>query len=145
MAMLALAIAGEPGLVINPLEIERGGPTYTIDTLRAMGAGDDPTHTYVWLLGSDQLANFCTWHAWEEIARRVTLAVASRPDFEPVPPPALARLLKMQDTALATLPWSPSPVSATEIRARAKAGQALDGLIPASVADYIHTHHLYQT
>lgn len=145
LAMLALAVAGEPGLTVNAAEIARSGPTYTVDTLRAMSAGDDPAHTYVWLLGSDQLANFCTWHAWEEIASRVQLAVASRPGFAPAPPEALSRLLEARATPVAHLPWSPSPVSATEIRARAKAGLSLDGLTPAAVADYIRTHHLYQT
>ncbi len=145
LAMLELAVAGQPALCVNPLEIRRGGPTYTIDTLRAMGAGDDPAHTHVWLLGSDQLTNFCTWHAWDEIARRVTLAVAVRPDFSVQPPPELARLLDAHGKTLATLPWTPTNVSATAIRARAKAGQSLDGLVPAPVADYIRTHHLYQT
>ena len=73
--MLALAIADQPGLAVNPIEIERGGATYTIDTLRAL-PGDA---RYVWLLGADQLANFCTWRAWDEIAERVDMAVAVRP------------------------------------------------------------------
>lgn len=145
LAMLELAVADEPGLVVNPLEILRTGPTYTVDTLRTLGAGDDPAQTYVWLLGSDQLANFCTWHAWEEIATRVRLAVASRPGFAPEPPAPLSRLLQARETPLAHLPWSPSPVSATDIRARARAGLSLEGLTPAAVADYIQTHHLYQT
>ncbi|KAG0750982.1 hypothetical protein G6F24_014752 [Rhizopus arrhizus] len=82
-AMLDLAIAGHDGLVVNPIEIERGGATYTIDTLRAL----PQDARYVWLLGADQLANFCTWRNWRDIASLVDLAVATRPG-PPLPPPA---------------------------------------------------------
>src|SRR5690606_25704964 len=73
--MLALAISGRSGLHINTMELDRGGPTYTIDTVLAL-----PTNAeYYWILGADQLQNFCTWERWDEIVQRVTLAVAQRP------------------------------------------------------------------
>ena len=72
--MLKLAVGNTPGLVINPIEIERNGPTYTIETLEALTVGPE----YFWLLGSDQLVNFCTWNRWQEIVQRVTLVVAQR-------------------------------------------------------------------
>ena len=75
LRMLEIVAAKHPGLTVNPMEIERGGTTYTVDTLRALPS--EPHYT--WLLGTDQLANFCTWRAWQEIAERVTLAVAARP------------------------------------------------------------------
>src|SRR5690606_20271707 len=72
LAMLKLAVHQAHGLSVNPVEIQRGGKTYTIDTVRQLPAGPH----YVWILGADQLANFCTWHAWQEIASRVSIAVA---------------------------------------------------------------------
>src|SRR5690606_28865269 len=92
LSMLKLAIAEHPGLSINTLEIDRRGTTYTIDTLRELKAGET-AHTYFWVLGSDQLVNFCTWRDWQEIVRRVYLAVAERPGAQVVPPPALKREL----------------------------------------------------
>src|SRR5690606_20903387 len=82
-----------PVLSLNTIEIDRGGPTYTIDTLRAMGAGDTAEAEYFWVLGSDQLVNFCTWHEWREIVRRVRLAVAARPGSQLQAPAALSQEL----------------------------------------------------
>ena len=53
--MLRLAIEGMPATVINTLEIDRGGPTYTVDTLRALKAGEHTETRYFWVLGGDQL------------------------------------------------------------------------------------------
>src|SRR5690554_3015558 len=75
LAMLHLAAKEHPWLHVNPIEIERSGPTYTIDTLNAL----DPDPDYYWLLGADQLNNFCSWQAWQDIAKRVHLVVAQRP------------------------------------------------------------------
>lgn len=137
--MLQLAIAGHAGLVVNPIEIERGGATYTIDTLRAL----PQDARYVWLLGTDQLANFCTWRNWQDIASLVDLAVATRPGTELSAPPALAAHLLSQGRKLQELPFTPMPVSASEIRRRLAQGESTDGMLAAPVAAYIAAHHLY--
>lgn len=144
LAMLELAIQDEPGLSINPIELERDGPTYTMDTLRLLGAGEDPAHEYTWLLGSDQLVNFCTWQGWREIVRRVGLAVAQRPGSGVRPPAELLTELSANGRTLQELPFTPSALSATSIRQRIAAGLPLAGLTPPAVAHYIQTHHLYQ-
>ena len=138
--MLQLAIAGHAGLVVNPIEIERGGATYTIDTLRAL----PQDARYVWLLGTDQLANFCTWRNWQDIASLVDLAVATRPGTELSAPPALAAHLLSQGRKLQELPFTPMPVSASEIRRRLAQGESTDGMLAAPVAAYIAAHHLYR-
>ncbi|AVG38384.1 MULTISPECIES: nicotinate (nicotinamide) nucleotide adenylyltransferase [Achromobacter] len=138
--MLQLAIAGHAGLVVNPIEIERGGATYTIDTLRAL----PQDARYVWLLGTDQLANFCTWRNWQDIASLVDLAVATRPGTELSAPPALAAHLLSQGRKLLELPFTPMPVSASEIRRRLAQGESTDGMLAAPVAAYIAAHHLYR-
>lgn len=144
LAMLRLALDGQSDLHINPIELERDGPTYTVDTLRLLGAGEDPTHEYTWLLGSDQLINFCTWQGWREIVRRVVLAVARRPGSEVQAPAELAAELAAQGRGLRELPFAPSALSATSIRQRIAAGLPLDGLTPPAVAHYIQTHRLYR-
>ncbi|ALM82035.1 nicotinate (nicotinamide) nucleotide adenylyltransferase [Bordetella sp. N] len=137
--MIRLAIAATPGLALNDMEVERDGPTYTVETLRAL----PPDADYVWLLGADQLANFCTWHAWEEIVSRVGLAVATRPGSSLTPPPDLAAALARLGHQLQQLPFSDMPVSASEIRRRLAQDMPVDDQLPQPVIEYIRTHHLY--
>jgi nicotinate-nucleotide adenylyltransferase len=138
--MLELAIDGHPGLAVNPIEIDRGGATYTIDTLRAL----PQDARYVWLLGADQLANFCTWRDWQDIARQVDLAVATRPGTALSAPPALAEHLRSLGRDLQELPFSPMPVSASQIRQRLAQGESTEGLLDPAVTAYIAAHHLYR-
>ena len=138
--MLELAIDGHPGLAVTPIEIDRGGATYTIDTLRAL----PQDARYVWLLGADQLANFCTWRDWQDIARQVDLAVATRPGTALSAPPALAEHLRSLGRDLQELPFSPMPVSASQIRQRLAQGESTEGLLDPAVKAYIAAHHLYR-
>ncbi|OWT67313.1 MULTISPECIES: nicotinate (nicotinamide) nucleotide adenylyltransferase [unclassified Achromobacter] len=140
--MIRLAIdseSGTAGIALNTIEVERDGPTYTVETLRAL----PPDAAYVWLLGADQLANFCTWHAWEDIVALVDLAVATRPGSSLTPPPPLHDALGRQGRQLQQLPFSDMPVSASEIRRRLAQDLPVDDLLPQPVIDYIRTHHLY--
>jgi len=138
--MIELAIDGQPGLAANPIELQRGGATYTIDTLRALPPGP----RYVWLLGADQLANFCTWREWQDIATQVDLAVATRPGTPLAPPAELAAWLAAQGRTLAELPFTPMAVSASDIRARLARGDSTQGLLAPQVAQYIARHGLYR-
>jgi len=137
--MLALAIADMDGLSVNPIEVQRAGPTYTIDTVRAL----PHDAAYTWILGADQLQNFCTWRDWQHIVERVDLAVASRPGISVVAPPALQAQLTRLGRTLHRLPFAETPVSASAIRNSLAQGAPVSGLAP-SVLAYIQTHHLYQ-
>lgn len=144
-AMVELAIQGQPGLALNRIEIERGGPSYTIDTLRALCARPDAAAVrYVWILGADQLANFPTWNDWQEIVGLADLAVAARPGSALEAPAELSRELARQGSALHRLPMMEIPVSSSAIRRRLAQGEPIDGLVPAPVLQYIRQHRLYQ-
>jgi len=138
--MLRIAIGDETGLEISTVEIERGGPTYTIDTLRAL----PPDRRYFWILGADQLENFCSWKEWEDIAARVHLVVAARPGSELAPPAALRARLRAAQRELHILPMSPTGLSATAIRQRIATGQTVEGMLHPGVAQYIQRHGLYR-
>lgn len=140
LRMIELAIDGQPQLAVNPVELERSGPTYTIDTVRALPAD---AH-YVWLLGTDQLANFCTWRQWQAIAGHVDLAVAARPGAPLAAPAELASWLAAHRRRLIRLPFSPMAISASDIRGRLARGASTAGLLPATVARYIARHGLYR-
>lgn len=137
--MIRLAIADEPGIVLNTAEIDRGGPTYTIDTVRDLPSD----RRYVWLLGTDQLANFCTWRAWQAIADRVDLAVATRPGTPLVPPAPLENHLAAQHRHVEILPFAEMPISASAIRNRLAHELPVDDLLAEPVYEYIRAHHLY--
>lgn len=138
--MLRLATNDLNSITINPLEINRTGPTYTIETIEAL----EPQHDYFWILGSDQLANFCTWHRWADIVERVQLAVAQRPGSSLEAPNALNQWLNEHQRQLMIIPFEPQDVSATAIRKRLAQQQSARDLLPEVVERYIHEHGLYR-
>ena len=138
LAMARLAFAGLPRMVVDGRELERGGPTYSIDTLRELQA-EHPGAELVLLMGEDQAAGFTRWHAWTEVARLAVLAVAGRGTGEGV-----AALRALPGVRVEALQLPQMPESATEIRTRLTAGQDIAELVPPAVASYIETHHLYQ-
>lgn len=138
--MLGLAIKGETGLEVSDVEIRRDGPTYTIDTLRDLPGNRE----YFWILGADQLENFCTWNAWEDIAARVQLAVAARPGADLITPAALQQHLNSLGRELHILPMPPINLSATLIRERIATGKDIEGMLHPGVAQYIQRHGIYR-
>lgn len=139
LRMLELACRNDPALGINTLELAREGATYTIDTLESL----PPASHYVWILGADQLANFCSWHRWQDILRRTQLAVAQRPGLSSSPPAALAQRLAQNGQTLLHIPFEPSSISATAIRQRLAKGEAVDDMLDPLVLDYIRARDLY--
>lgn len=140
LAMLDIAIRKHPYLRVNPIEIERGGATYTIDTLRQLPSGPE----YYWILGADQLENFCSWESWQEITCLAHLAVAQRPGAVLQAPAQLNEQLGGIGRKLISLPFPPSPVSATQIRQRLAAGASTQGMLDVAVEQYIQQNGLYR-
>ena len=136
-AMLRLAIAGEPRFALSRIEIERGGASYTLDTVRAL-QGERPGVDWTLVIGQDQYAGFHTWHGWQELLTRVTLAIANRPDAPASADPQVLRT----PHAVVALPMM--DVSSSDIRGRIAQRRGIDDLVPAAVAGYIARHHLYQ-
>lgn len=135
--MARLAFRGGRGFVVDALERERAGPSYTVDTLRDV-RGREGAGALLWLLmGSDSLRDLDAWKDPDEILRECRLGVYARPGFDP---------------RSASEKWSPHvdlvagpPVacSSTEIRDRVRAGQSIAGMVPEPVRDYIAGAGLY--
>ncbi|MCD0422229.1 nicotinate-nucleotide adenylyltransferase [Rubrivivax sp. JA1024] len=138
VAMLEAAVEGEARFAVDRLEIERPGPSYTLDTVRELQRRE-PGVRWVLLIGADQYAGLHTWNGWRELLARVELAVAARPGVAPVADAEVAR----HPHALALLPLAVD-VSATEIRRRAASGLDITELVPPQVARYIDQHALYR-
>lgn len=136
-AMVRIAMGDEPRFVLERCEIERDGPSYTLDTVRELQARQ-PDAQWFLIIGQDQYAGLHTWHDWPELLRRVNLAVANRPGAVPHPDPQVLR------TRHVAVPLPMMDISATDIRARVAAGQGITDLVPAGVARYIDHHRLYR-
>lgn len=138
LAMLRLALQGEPRFEIDRREIDRAGPSYTVDTVAALRAEHPDAGLYL-LIGADQYAAFHTWHRWREIARQVQLAVASRAGAPGTADPEVQALC-----SVCPVPLAPSDLAATAVRERVAQGQGIADLVPDEVARYIDLHGLYR-
>jgi nicotinate-nucleotide adenylyltransferase len=135
-AMVRLVIAGEPRYVLDRIELEREGPSYTLDTVRAVQAQHPDSECFL-LIGADQYANLHTWHGWPELLGRVVLAVANRPGVMPPVHP------EVQRHPHRSVPLPMLDISSTDIRQRVARGEPIDPLVPPEVARYIALHGLY--
>ena len=136
-AMLRLAIAGEPRFVLDCTETRRPGPSYTLDTVRALAAAQPGTQWFL-IIGHDQYAGLHTWNGWQQLLGLVTLAVANRPG-EPREAHEQVRRFHHRMVPLPML-----DISATAVRARVAAGADIAALVPPEVASYIDSHRLYR-
>ena len=146
-------------ITINPLEIERNQPSYTIDTMRTLRQSAPDTR-FIWLIGSDQLANFHTWRDWRDILTNTHIAVAQRAgheiSYEQLSDPQLRDYYRQNHCEASDSVWRqqrsglfiefPAPaiaVSSTQIRAQIRTGQTTPD-ITKSVEKYILEHDLYK-
>ena len=160
LAMLRLAIAALPANAtrgarwrIDEQELKRSGPSYTIDTLRALRQQLGPEPALILVIGSDQFRKLDTWHDWRAIFDHAHLAVTQRERVTLTDlPPAIEECLLTRGTG--ALPDTPAgnimffrmpavPVSSTQLRKQLAAGQPVNGLLPMGVEAYLRRHGLY--
>ncbi len=144
LRMVELAIEGKPSFRLSAMEIERGGVTYTVDTLRELKRRLKPQDELYFIMGWDSLQELSLWHSPSELISLCKLAVVPRPGF---PKPDLA-LLEEQIAGLKQrvimLDKPVIQISSSEIREKIKNGIGISGLVPDAVADYIYAHDLYR-
>jgi nicotinate-nucleotide adenylyltransferase len=129
LAMLRLATAGEDRFSVDPLEIERGGISYSIDTVKLF-CNRDPGAELFFLVGEDNADRLTEWHRFEELKKLVYFVVLSRSeDFQSPEYPVVQRRIE---------------ISSTEIRNRVANQESITYLVPESVKHYIEQHQLYQ-
>lgn len=159
LAMLQRAFAHcAVPVMIDTQEIQRKGPSYTVDTLRALRDELGANASLVLMLGADQLQNLHTWHAWQHLFDYANVCVAARPGFSLKRDTDFAevrseftRRAATADQVRAT-PYGLTylannlalDVSATAIRQALRRDQPVTEWLPASVLDYIQHHHLYK-
>lgn len=128
LAMLRLAIKAATRFSVDPIEIERGGVSYSIDTVQAFRARDRKAK-YFFLVGEDNACRFDEWHRFDELKQLVNFVVLSRSEaYQSDEYPVVRRRIE---------------ISSTEIRNRVANREPITYLVPEAVADYIRRHHLY--
>jgi len=135
LAMTRLLVDGEPGFEVNAIEIERGGLSYTVDTVSALASQLQSSELF-WLVGADVLRTFAKWRDPERIVELATLVVMQRAgdtsDVSGLPGPPQFIETRRTD------------ISSTEIRQRVREGKSIRGFVPDAVADYIASAGLYR-
>lgn len=138
--MVELAAAGDPGLVPLRLEMDKEGPSYTVDTLRIIRRGMTPEDELFFILGSDAFAELDSWREPREVAALIRFAVAGRAGAGRVQnwpkscPPNGAVLFDVPGLA----------ISSTDIRRRIVEGKPFRYMVPDAVHHYLLEHCLYK-
>ncbi|MHB8839262.1 MAG: nicotinate-nucleotide adenylyltransferase [Gemmatimonadaceae bacterium] len=132
LAMTRLAVVGERRFTVDPLELERGGISYMVDTLREYRTRQPGAALFL-LLGTDAAALLPKWRDPEAIQALAEVVVLTRGGEEEVLP-----------AGVRAVPTRRVDLSATEIRARVADGRSIRGFVPDAVAEYISAHGLYR-
>lgn len=144
LAMLRLAARGNPLFEVSTLELERAGPSYTVDTLAELERLH-PEWDLFFLTGADSFRLIETWYEYRRLLSRWPVVVITRPG---VPAPALAGVLERLGPELAarvTVVETPGvAVAASDLRERARSGYPLTYLVPPDVEEYIRLEGLYR-
>lgn len=136
--MLEAAVRGVAGFRVEPIELERPGPSYTIDTVTALQTRW-PDRTFFWIVGSDMANDLPHWRNAEQLAARIGFIALERPGEtireEDLPAYLRGRLLRA--------PMPPIGISSSDIRRRVREGRSIRFLVPEAVREYVTRNGLY--
>ncbi len=141
LQMLEFAIAGHAQFRISELELNRPGPSYTVDTLQQLVA-ERPEVEWSLLIGADSLRDFRTWREPERIARLAEIAVVNRGGETA---PDLATFRQEFGNRIRQVEIPDLQISATDLRQRVRSGRSIRYLVPRAVEVYIRQSGLYAT
>lgn len=139
--MVEAAVEGESGFEVSPMEIRRPGPSYTVDTLRAL-TRELPGRRLHFLMGADQWQAFGGWREPESIAELATLTVMARSGETPAE--ALPDLPEGCRPEVVTVDVTRVDVSATDIRRRIRRGRSVRYRVPEGAHRIIEREGLYR-
>ena len=135
--MVLLATAENPYFEVSRIELDRAGPSYTIQTIKTLRHLYGETTQLAWIIGADSLIEYKIWKDFDEVLRQCTLIATTRPnyDFERVPSEIRNLVTTFRITGF--------DMSATEIRERVRNNTSIRYLVPEAIAAYIDKHRLY--
>lgn len=140
-AMALLGTASNPAFDVSRVELEREGPSYSVDTIRQLKEMHGPEAELYFILGADEALDILSWHEADSLPDLARFLVAPRPGFDLAE--LKTRLPARFYEAMAPLPMTPVDISATDIRARIASRKSIRYLVPDNVEAYIRKHGLY--
>jgi len=145
LRMVEAAVAAAlPWAEVSAIEVERAGPTYTVETLAQLAAAE-PSVEWWFLLGRDALEDLPRWHEPRRLLERARLGVAQRPDADAEQPAAgLLEALPELAGRIDRVPMPRLEVSASELRRRVRLGLPTEALLPVAVRRVIDEFGLYR-
>jgi len=140
LAMVELAIADNRAFELSRIEVDRPGPSYTVDTLETLAAAGDRVTV---ILSAETFAELPTWHEPWRLFEAARVAVAPRWGYPAPDPDWLAATFPGREDRVSYLEGPRLGVSSTALRARVAAGRSIRYLVPQPVAAYIAANNLY--
>ena len=140
--MTVIATASNPRFSVSRVDIDRGGATYTRDTLRDLRALNPDADLY-FITGADALASILTWQDWEEMFALARFVGVSRPGYELDGAQIQKALKEMPADALTLVEVPALAISSTDCRKRAEEGRPIWYLVPDGVVQYVSKRNLY--
>lgn len=141
VALVELAIAGNPAFEMSRVEVDRAGPSYTVDTVERLAIDAEVTV----ILSAETFHELPTWHEPERLFAAARVAVVPREGY-PAPDPAwLAATFPGREDRVVYVTAPHLGLSSTAIRDRVSAGRSIRYVVPDAVATYIAHHRLYRT
>ncbi len=144
LEMVRRAIAPFSKFVLSRVDIDREGPTYTVDTIRLLWDQYEKGVEFYFIMGMDSLGNLLTWREPQKLIRQTRLVVFNRPGFDP-DMAALEKSLPGLGERVIVIPAPAVDISATDLQRRVRAGEPFAHLVPEPVAAYIREHRLYNS
>jgi nicotinate-nucleotide adenylyltransferase len=134
--MTVIATAANPRFAVSRVDIDRGGPTYTVDTLRDLRRVYGPEAQLFFITGADALDKILSWKEVDEAFEQAHFIGVTRPGFE-------LSDAHLPDHAVSLVQVPAMAISSTDVRSRVAAGQPVWYLVPDGVVQYIAKRHLY--
>lgn len=147
VAMLELAIAGNPAFRVSAIELERGGVSYTVDTLKEVRQQVPEAELFL-LVGGDSFATFYHWRAIDEICQLATICTVGRPGSDISDWGRLPEVLSQEQMDQMKEHFVEMPLiglSSTDIRLRIAEQRSIRYMVPRSVEKYIETQHVFRS
>jgi nicotinate-nucleotide adenylyltransferase len=141
--MTVIATASNPRFSVSRVDVDRGGPTYTTDTLRDL-RGRYPDCELFFITGADALASILTWQGWEKLFDLATFIGVSRPGYELTASHIVEAFDRLPDGALRLVEVPALAISSSDCRARAAGGRPIWYLVPDGVVQYVTKRRLYR-
>ena len=141
--MTVIATASNPRFSVSRVDIDRGGPTYTKDTLRDLHALNPDSELY-FITGADALDSILSWHGWEELFELARFVGVSRPGYELRHDHVTDALGDLSEDALTLVEIPALAISSTDCRRRAQQRRPLWYLMPDGVVQYVSKRRLYR-